>query len=664
MDGTIGSEADPAPSTAADDLEPEVDYTECYNENNIIRHIMVIGFHHKHGYQVDYCYPPIAASPNRVVVSTPEKPIVLPNSWKTLPLLCLPDGAHNFDNDIIYFTVPDDKQPEPISRHSKDLQEDTEGGLSGDDKQESACSNDNIGVKTIFGTACYRQIQADKLVNKSSDITRISVQKSVCVLSKLPLFGLIRSKLEMITHAYFQELDFSKVSILKLTYDNLNASLSSDSIKDSTIFLGLSARALVSQFAYNLLVIFKAILLEKKILFYGSPVRDLCNTIMTVCSLFPGLLESGGLDYSGCDLQLTQAMLEALKLSDSSELRTVDLPVRDDKVFFSPSKEEVVIITDPNFGDSFIDISDKLSLNGEKEECCTSDLPVMVEQNTSSSDEKSELNHKDENPIETQTIGDETVLADGSVPEDPFVLKLCRMEPEETGLPLQVFTRGSFCLPYLSISYLDLLSDVRVKSFVIGATNFLFKQKKDMYDMIVDLEENKVEIIDANLKRYLSLTTEDLRFMDHLIRHVTVIANDNQSKNENPTTGLIGHDITKWVGGEEWIRYHFRMYTMYMLRAARVNNLEPFNARFMQAWKQTTNNYKQWESSGKAPVLMALKNRHPFTCSRGLNFADMKLKFSYNFSDHVTNVSSTFRSVFSNRSKAAGLETPGNQTRH
>jgi len=40
-----------------------------------------------------------------------------------------------------------------------------------------------------------------------------------------PLYGLIEAKLELITHAYFKELDFSQVSILEDTFNNLNASL-------------------------------------------------------------------------------------------------------------------------------------------------------------------------------------------------------------------------------------------------------------------------------------------------------------------------------------------------------------------------------------------------------------------------------------------------------
>lgn len=64
-----------------------------------------------------------------------------------------------------------------------------------------------------------------KLKNLTSDITRGTVQKSVCVLSEIPLYGHIQVKMALITHAYFDEGDFSKVSLLEDTYHHLNSVL-------------------------------------------------------------------------------------------------------------------------------------------------------------------------------------------------------------------------------------------------------------------------------------------------------------------------------------------------------------------------------------------------------------------------------------------------------
>jgi hypothetical protein len=64
-----------------------------------------------------------------------------------------------------------------------------------------------------------------KLKNRTADITRGTVQKSVCVLSTLPLYGHIQVKMALITHAYFDEGDFSKVQLLHDTFHHLNSCL-------------------------------------------------------------------------------------------------------------------------------------------------------------------------------------------------------------------------------------------------------------------------------------------------------------------------------------------------------------------------------------------------------------------------------------------------------
>ncbi|ETE59070.1 Late secretory pathway protein AVL9-like protein, partial [Ophiophagus hannah] len=151
---------------------------------------------------------------------------------------------------------------------------------------------------TIYGVSCYRQIEAKALKVRQIDITRETVQKSVCVLSQLPLYGLLQAKLQLITHAYFEEKDFSQISILKELYEHMNSSLGGGSLEWSQVYLGLSPRDLVLQFRHKVLILFKLILLEKKVLFYISPVNRLVGALMSVLSLFPGMIEHGLTDCS------------------------------------------------------------------------------------------------------------------------------------------------------------------------------------------------------------------------------------------------------------------------------------------------------------------------------------------------------------------------------
>lgn len=113
----------------------------------------------------------------------------------------------------------------------------------------------------------------------------------------------------------------------------------------------------------------------------------------------------------------------------------------------------------------------------------------------------------------------------------------------ECGLPLNLFTEGYLCLPYLSLQYMDLLSDPAVKGFLIGASNVLFKQKRQLFDVLVESSDLRIETADFNLRRQLQLSTEDLRFADHLVRHGS-------------------------LQGDEWIRDQFYGYLLCMLRTS------------------------------------------------------------------------------------------------
>ena len=152
LDNSIDSILSFEPSILKSGHSDESAENEPSNGRNHILHILVVGFHHKKGCQIDYCYPPTADQLDDEQSSPTAK---LPNIWKTLPSIALPDGSHNYDRDTIYFHLP-----HPKHTH-----------------------------KTIFGISCYRQISAEQLKEKDEDVTRGTVQKSVVVLSELPLYG-------------------------------------------------------------------------------------------------------------------------------------------------------------------------------------------------------------------------------------------------------------------------------------------------------------------------------------------------------------------------------------------------------------------------------------------------------------------------------------------
>ena len=110
---------------------------------------------------------------------------------------------------------------------------------------------------------------------------------------------LFQVKMSLITEAYFCEGDFTRLDLIHQTYENLNACLSANMLSSQQLYVGLSARTFMQKFLQRSLVLFKLLLLEKRVLFFRSPVRDLCGTLLTLLSLHPGMLERG-LDTSAC----------------------------------------------------------------------------------------------------------------------------------------------------------------------------------------------------------------------------------------------------------------------------------------------------------------------------------------------------------------------------
>ncbi|GFS38193.1 late secretory pathway protein AVL9 homolog [Trichonephila inaurata madagascariensis] len=634
-----------------------------FNCDTPIIHVFVIGFHHKKGCVVEYSYPPLFEGEN-------VKGSDLPEPWKQLPTLALPDGAHNYEKDTIYFHLPSLDNPH----------------------------------QTVFGISCYRQMNAENLLRRSSDITRETVQKSVCVLSKVPLYGLIQAKLELITHAYFDERDFSKVSLLEETYKNLNSSLPKDLSDGQQAFLGLSVRDFVLRFKHKTLLLFKLLLLERKVLFYKAPVKNLCSAVLTLCSLVPGMIEKGlneaatswstkstplltiteKEDYLDVSLDNNNEMQQkgvefnnsSNPLHSNTEANTLDDCISQDNDAYKCNKlRTTVILPDANDnenipqnlndmkckisrpktlstkklgfpdseasskgsslnssdteGDSWVKVNHITPDIGSSATSITSSTGTETKVNDEDKlvhainellegDDKTRLNNSslkfqdESNEInqETQTIQNvipaindgisnimsslrgskSSVLPSSSVKEaegetrrwstsnsqnqkneivnaEKNSVNVIDIEADECGLPLCIFTKGMLCHPYLSLPFLDVLNDLSVRGFLVGATNILFKQKKQLFDVIIEVDDGKIEIIDPDLKKQLNLTTEDLRFADHIVRHVM---EDRQD---------VFLDGTGWEGGDEWLRSQFKLYLLSIMRSSEIEGGALTNAK-------------------------------------------------------------------------------------
>ncbi|CAL4096269.1 unnamed protein product, partial [Meganyctiphanes norvegica] len=153
--------------------------------------------------------------------------------------------------------------------------------------------------------------------------------------------------------------------------------------------------------------------------------------------------------------------------------------------------------------------------------------------------------------------------------------KFAALNSSECGLPLHLFTKGNLVHPYLSLQYLDVLNSPSTRGFIVGASNALFIHKKNLYDVLVQVEDGKIEISDPELRKQLSLSTEDLRFSENIVRQVEAVnaTLGNKSGSNGISGSNTGHpDVflegIGWVGGEEWLRYQFKVYLMSLLRSS------------------------------------------------------------------------------------------------
>ncbi|GFF30148.1 late secretory pathway protein AVL9 [Aspergillus udagawae] len=211
--------------------------------------VMVIDFHHARGPEIELC------------IGEEDIDIAAKNDWSLLPFMALSDGAHASTEEFSYFTLR---------------------------KKET----ETAPATSLFGIACSRQLDSNLLINRPADVTRSTVQKAVVVITDTPQsVGQLREKLSVVTSAWFAQRDFSDIDILKKFREGLIISWEqNEASKDQN--LGLSLREMIHEFKYQTLVLFKALLLQPKMLFFGSRCERLCMIQFSLISLIPGLINS------------------------------------------------------------------------------------------------------------------------------------------------------------------------------------------------------------------------------------------------------------------------------------------------------------------------------------------------------------------------------------
>lgn len=226
----------------------------------LIISVVLVEFHHRFGPRVEYAYPPL---PEVQKCKQTSSEVALPEEWSAFPFICLPDGIHQKTKELIYFQLP------PVSEWR-------ERGALG-------------FMGTVFGVALFQQMPAENLIVRPKDVTRNNIQKSLIVLSSQPLLGHVREKLVAVTQAMFDQRDFSNKSILETLYADLArscASVALPSLYNSLLLVKFAQTCKLE----TVLIAVKALLLQKRILFFGQELEQLTAFQYCLVSLVPDLM--------------------------------------------------------------------------------------------------------------------------------------------------------------------------------------------------------------------------------------------------------------------------------------------------------------------------------------------------------------------------------------
>jgi len=507
----------------------------------------------------------------------------------------------------------------------------------------------------------------------SEDITRNTVQKSVVIIcQKRPnqnfLFGNLAQKLQVISKCYFEEKDFSQTEVLKQLYLQVSQSKlavesaglgspdvdpSSSTIQNqnsNSAFFGISAKKAIRLLRHDTLRLLKLLLLEKRIIIYGSGTQKIGNVILAMLSLFPKLLDSQILAYN----------------DDTS----ADF---NDAISYEAKKSEVTSpVNDSNANNSINESS--------------SVLPPSNNQSVSS-----DLDKKRSAPVTPHEFENATSMRENSnefdKPAPKRQFKLTNLDKENQkvkfcsyGHPLGIFTHGNFVHPYTCLAQMQKLETTEKSriGYLVGSSNDLMRMKwKSFGDVLINLEDNSMNIKSLVLAHQVQLTTADLRFIDKIVETCTK-KNKEVDNNKNTEPGskltpsttldsLNSCDPIEWEGGDEWIRTQFATYINSFLAVSKYD-FNPqlagdFNTDFLHAWKSNTVNSKLWQNQEKESIdqiqpvhpchLDILNPNEVSTAAEALNYTQKML--GQEISDAGLKIKYAFKSTSSGRKVEAAV---------
>ena len=237
--------------------------------NNHILFIGLITFHHKLGGVIECTFPQkeeliSSEKINELIPTDNEKfktsESVLEFISNNLVNYCLMDGIHLVNKDTNFFVIHEFSKP-------------------------------------IYCLSYYIQRKTDNEKNKIEDDfqenVRGCIQKSICIVSTLPIFGNINVYQNYYTHSLNQMTIYMSQKSLndKIALTDIYTKLLNEFNHNRKWLFNIRKAFLM--FKEDLLIIFKLIALEKRVIIYSQIPSNVSLLIMTLLSFFPGNYSDG-----------------------------------------------------------------------------------------------------------------------------------------------------------------------------------------------------------------------------------------------------------------------------------------------------------------------------------------------------------------------------------
>uniref|UniRef100_A0A6U5Z9V8 AVL9/DENND6 domain-containing protein n=1 Tax=Guillardia theta TaxID=55529 RepID=A0A6U5Z9V8_GUITH len=496
----------------------------------VVKLVAVIGFHHNRGHTVEWTYPP---SPGV--------------NFRHLAMLCLPEGAHHVSGlGHVFFTV--------------DL------ALDG----EEQCTQ-------YFGVSVFGHVKTSELLEKEADDKRSHVQKAVVLLARDPCFGWMLGEMRPVVQDFFSLRDFSKKDILTELYFQTRRQPSGKWIESMECSAGLNPLSLVRRFGRNLVVLYKLLLLEPKMILYADNCADASCLVLSLVSLVPRLLQSLSptLQVASFLSEISaedKVSLESIRSTASQvegSLRGLKLSSRLESQESSESKSS----SDASLGSSG-------SSRANLQECLSAKAPLGLQVDIPKSEDEDLFSSRETSRIH--------------------------------GLPLCVFHRNCRLEPYIPMELLMTSSHHSEGGFMAGSSNrFLISKQlsSSKVDVVANAETGNVAIYSEELKKVSQLSAHERQFADELtakVEQFSKLLEEGEEGEEENSPRAMEEELSFWI------RKQFLVFTLRLLQAAsrnvqstmyRVDSIQRELAEnemprihggaWTDAWRET-NNFNRW----------------------------------------------------------------------